>query len=68
MTPSIKPRRKAPVPARPTTNVVPFPAAAIRRFRRDEAEGPRGAILLFTGVRYERLADDDAAQRLRKWS
>ena len=47
-------------PPRPTATVVTFPAAGRRRFRRtdDTAPDPRGAILLFTGIRYERMVDD----------
>lgn len=40
--------------------VIPFRAAATRRLRRDDDDAPRGQILLFTGVRYERLPDTDA--------
>ncbi|MDO9426223.1 MAG: hypothetical protein Q7T93_05270 [Methylobacterium sp.] len=38
-----------------------FPAAGRRRFRRadDAAPDPRGAILLFTGIRYERMAEPE---------
>lgn len=44
----------APAPAR-TGLVVPF-APVARPRRRPEADEPRGEILLFLGVRYERLA------------
>lgn len=40
--------------------VVPFPAGTTRRLRREDDDAPRGQILLFTGVRYERLPDADA--------
>lgn len=42
-----------------TGTVVAFPAASARRFRREaqEPNEPRSEILLFTGVRYERLPD-----------
>ena len=40
--------------------VVPFRAGATRRLRREDDDAPRGQILLFTGVRYERLPDADA--------
>jgi hypothetical protein len=40
--------------------VVPFPKAPTRRIRREDGDAPRGQILLFTGVRYERLPDADA--------
>ncbi|KQP11305.1 hypothetical protein ASF28_09770 [Methylobacterium sp. Leaf99] len=64
-------------PTRPTATVVTFPAAGRRRFRRadDAAPDPRGAILLFTGIRYERMAEpenpaepDKRAPRLRRRS
>lgn len=42
-------------------SVIPFVAGGARRFRRDEDETGRGQVLLFTGVRYERLPDADAA-------
>ncbi|CAO4175082.1 Transposase [Methylorubrum populi] len=38
-------------------SVIPFVAGAGRRFRREADEAPRGQILLFTGVRYERLPE-----------
>lgn len=54
---------------RPLGNVVAFSAAGPRRFRREAsaADGPLGQILLFTGVRYERMPDeaDLAPQRKR---
>ncbi len=40
--------------------VIPFPEAPARRLRREDDDAPRGQILLFTGVRYERLPDADA--------
>ena len=45
--------------SRPSGTVVPFAAGAPRRFRREPIAGsePRGQILFFTGVRYERLTD-----------
>jgi hypothetical protein len=55
-------------PERSTATVVTFPATA-RRFRRADAEAPRGAILLFTGIRYERMPEPEApAPRLRRRS
>ena len=57
-------------PERPTATVVTFPAPA-RRFRRADADAdaPRGAILLFTGIRYERMPEPEApAPRLRRRS
>lgn len=44
---------------RPTASVVPFRQSAVRRFRREDesADGMAGEILLFTGVRYERMPD-----------
>lgn len=56
---------------RPTATVVTLPQSAARRFRRpsDEDAATRGAILLFTGIRYERMAEPDAsAPRLRRRS
>ncbi|MDB5644935.1 hypothetical protein [Methylobacterium sp.] len=56
------------LPDRPTNTVVTFPTAG-RRFRRQDEQAPRGAILLFTGVRYERMPEPDiAAPRLRRRS
>ena len=47
-----RPRKDAP---RPTAIVIPFPACASSRKAPPEGEA-RGEILLFLGVRYERLA------------
>ncbi|GJD28866.1 hypothetical protein PMNALOAF_0098 [Methylobacterium adhaesivum] len=64
-------------PERPTATVVTFPEAGPRRFRRTDnaAEAPRGTILLFTGIRYERMPETTApvgpqtpAPRLRRRS
>jgi hypothetical protein len=64
-------------PERPTATVVTFPGTGPRRFRRlDEAGGsPGGTILLFTGIRYERMPETTApmgpetpAPRLRRRS
>ncbi|GJE81387.1 MULTISPECIES: hypothetical protein [Methylorubrum] len=44
----------------PTGSVVPFAPATTRRFRREADDAPRGQILLFTGVRYERMPDAEA--------
>ena len=53
---------------RPTATVVALSPSG-RRFRRPDADAPRGAILLFTGVRYERSTEADApAPRLRRRS
>lgn len=43
----------------PTASVVAFRQASGRRFRRDDEndDAPRGEILLFTGVRYERMPE-----------
>ncbi|MBB2963243.1 hypothetical protein [Methylobacterium sp. R2-1] len=43
-----------------TASVVPFIPATNRRFRREADDAPRGQILLFTGVRYERMPDAEA--------
>jgi hypothetical protein len=51
---------------RPTAVVVALPTAG-RRFRRPDDDAPRGAIVLFTGVRYERMPDAEAP-RLRRRS
>lgn len=55
------------LPERPTATVVTFPANG-RRFRRPVEDTPRGAILLFTGVRYERMCEPNATPRLRRRS
>ncbi|MEE7455690.1 hypothetical protein MPAR168_21165 [Methylorubrum populi] len=59
------PPTKRPAPAQrdrqAAGSVVPFVGSGARRFRRDEDDAPRGQVLLFTGVRYERLPDADAA-------
>jgi len=62
---------QVPQERRPSATVVPFRAPATRRFRRaEETEAPRGAVLLFTGVRYERWSEPeaDAALPQRRWS
>ncbi|MDV2985803.1 UNVERIFIED_CONTAM: hypothetical protein Q9R58_15945 [Methylobacteriaceae bacterium AG10] len=43
-----------------TAAIVPFVPATTRRFRREADDAPRGQILLFTGVRYERMPDAEA--------
>lgn len=43
-----------------TGSVVPFAPATTRRFRREAEEAPRGQILLFMGVRYERMPEAEA--------
>ncbi|WP_204262521.1 hypothetical protein [Methylobacterium sp. BTF04] len=56
---------------RPTATVVTFPQSHGRRFRRpaDDEAATRGAILLFTGIRYERMAEPPVpAPRLRRRS
>lgn len=60
MTPSIQ--RPPPYirERKPAGAVVPFRLGSARRFRRED-DAPRGQILLFTGVRYERLPDADAS-------
>ncbi|MEH3117998.1 MAG: hypothetical protein PGN25_10500 [Methylorubrum populi] len=45
----------------PAGSVVPFVTGAPRRFRRGADDAPRGRILLFTGVRYERLPEAETA-------
>jgi len=53
-TPSPSPMEAAP---RPGSVVVPFPARAARPARREPRTGEaRGEVVLFLGVRYERLA------------
>lgn len=48
-------------PVRRGASILPFAHATGRRFRRvAEMTEPNGAILLFTGVRYERMDHDDA--------
>lgn len=42
---------------RGTAEIVPFPAPGQRACRPAASEPPRGVILLFTGVRYERPSD-----------
>ncbi|WP_155912070.1 hypothetical protein [Methylobacterium sp. 77] len=57
--------------SRPTASIVAFQQPAARRFRRDDEDGgaARGAILLFTGVRYERMPEPAApAPRQRRRS
>jgi len=45
---------------RPAGVIIAFPDASARRLRAPLAEGgPRGEILLFTGVRYERMDSVD---------
>lgn len=46
-------------PERPTATVVTFARSGRRRFRRidDAGSAPRGTILLFTGIRYERMQE-----------
>ncbi len=53
----------------PTATVVALPRAAPRRFKRED-DSARGQILLFTGIRYERIAEpeDEAAAPQRKLS
>ena len=42
------------VQVQPKGEVIPFPDAASRRLRpAQSSNGPRGEILLFTGIRYE---------------
>ncbi|KQQ14724.1 hypothetical protein ASF53_08870 [Methylobacterium sp. Leaf123] len=43
-----------------TGSVVPFTPATTRRFRREADDAPRGQILLFMGVRYERMPEAEA--------
>ncbi|SFH02901.1 hypothetical protein [Methylobacterium gossipiicola] len=61
-------------PERPTATVVTFPGPGSRRFRHLD-EATRGTILLFTGIRYERMPETTApmgpetqAARLRRHS
>ena len=71
MTPTTMPASASPEPGRrPQAVVLPFRPIA-RRARRGEApdDAPLGAILLFTGVRYERpLSAEDTAGPQRRWS
>lgn len=55
--------------AQRTATIVSLPISAPRRFRRED-DAPRGQILLFTGVRYERIDDVEveAAAPQRKLS
>ncbi len=47
---------------RPAGVIIAFPDASARRHRAPLAEGgPRGEILLFTGVRYERMDPADTS-------
>lgn len=74
MTPSKTPtiltaaKRAAPAPRDTATGgaVVPFVAGTPRRFRREADDRPRGQILLFTGVRYERLPDTGSVPQRRR--
>ena len=43
-----------------TASVVPFVPVTTRRFRREADDAPLGQILLFTGVRYERMPEAEA--------
>ncbi len=51
--------RDAAAESRPSALVVALPQALTRRVRREAMpdEAPLGRILLFTGVRYERMAE-----------
>ncbi len=49
-----------------TGSVIPFSAATTRRFRREADDASRGQILLFTGVRYERMPEADALPAPRR--
>lgn len=55
---------------RPQGNVVAFSATSPRRFRREAStsDGPLGQILLFTGVRYERMSEESGHVPQRKHS
>lgn len=57
-------------PGDATATVVTFRPSAARRFRRGAAaDAPRGEILLFTGIRYERAPEPEAPPtRLRRRS
>lgn len=55
----------------PTASVVAFRQGSGRRFRRDDENdrATRGEILLFTGVRYERMPEPEiSAPRQRRHS
>jgi hypothetical protein len=60
----VKERTMGDVSRRPTHNVITFPPAEARPPRRVLAgEAPRGEILLFMGVRYERVAEPSPEPR-----
>ncbi|GEP02788.1 hypothetical protein [Methylobacterium oxalidis] len=47
-------------------NILAFPPAGARRARRETAGEARGEILLFLGVRYERLPEPEAVPAPRR--
>lgn len=52
------------VSARPAAGIIPFPDLSSRPHRKSlEPHEPRGQILLFTGVRYERLEPNPGPSR-----
>ncbi len=67
-TPHEKPGQGDPLPARPSASVVELRRPLARRLRRgdDGTETARGQILLFTGVRYERMPEPAAALPLQR--
>lgn len=56
------------MPDSPPATVVPFPARRRREREAPRAGEPRGQILLFLGVRYERLPEAEPAPRRRRRS
>jgi hypothetical protein len=50
-----------------SSRIVAFPGSAPRRFRREvEPDAERGQILLFTGVRYERMPEAETSPTRRR--
>ncbi|WP_233383785.1 hypothetical protein [Methylobacterium sp. C25] len=52
---------------RPSATVIALSSSATRRFRRDPSDAePMGQILLFTGVRYERMPEVEEVRPVRQ--
>lgn len=49
------------IDGRPSAMIIPMRPVEARRFRRYDDDGSRGQILLYTGVRYERMAEPEIA-------